>query len=77
MSRPGIAIPAINRTVSVTNYCQAIRKAKANPTATFPHGLTTWWPTTGEAIVGQFHAEMHDRITARRPLSRSTGPAAS
>lgn len=67
----GIRLPALERTVPVAAYCAAIRKAKANPTATFAHGLTTWWPTTGADIVAQFRAEMHDRITARRPVQHA------
>lgn len=68
MTRRGISIPAINRTVSIPAYIAAIRKAKANPTATFPHGLTTWWPTTGAEIVAQFTRERNERITAARPM---------
>lgn len=68
--RPGIHLPAINRTVTVSAYVAAIHKAKANPAARFPHGLTTWSSTTGAEIVRQFHHEMHRRITAGRRITR-------
>lgn len=68
MTTRGIYVPAINRTVSIPAYCAAVRKAKANPDATFPTGLTSWWPTSGAAIVGQFRRVMNDRITAGRPI---------
>ncbi len=69
MSRPGIHLLALGRTVSMRAYVTAVRKAKANPAATFPHGLTTWWPTTGAEVVRQHRAAMHERITAARPMA--------
>ena len=62
-----IYLPALERSVSLGAYVQAIRKAKANPHAEFKHGLTTWWPVTGQAIVNQFREGMHERITAGVP----------
>lgn len=67
----GIYLPALERTVSVRSYCAAVRKAKANPTARFPHGLTTWWPTTGADIVAQFREEMHARISSKKPIKHA------
>ena len=48
-------------------YVQAIRLAKANPDTTFKHGLTAWWPCTGQEIMRQFRTGMHDRINQRVP----------
>lgn len=71
MTKPGIYIPAIDRIVTVSAYVAAIRKAKANPDARFPHGLTCWWSCTGADIVAQFRVERNRRITAGRPIRRS------
>ena len=62
-----INLPAINRSVTLAAYVQAIRLAKANPETTFKHGLTAWWPCTGQEIMRQFRAGMHDRINQRIP----------
>jgi hypothetical protein len=70
VSKPGIYVPGIDRTVSVAAYCAAIRKAKANPDATFPYTLEGWWPGTGADIVRQFRKAAHNRITAGRPITR-------
>jgi len=64
-----IIIPALNRQVTIAAYVAAVRKAKANPDAKFPNGLTTWWPTTGREIVAQFREGMHDRINAGIPCN--------
>lgn len=69
-ARPGIYVPGIGRTVTVAAYCAAIRKAKANPDATFPHTLNGWWPGTGADIVNQFRQVRNARITAGRPITR-------
>lgn len=57
-----ISLPAVDKKVSIAQYCKAIRLAKANPDAIFKHGLTTWTPTTGAEILGQFMQGVHDRI---------------
>jgi len=58
-----ITLTAINKRVSISAYIKAVKAARANPTAEFKHGLTTWWPTTGAEIVKQFRNGMHDRIS--------------
>lgn len=62
-----INLPAINRQVSLRQYVQAIKLAKANPTGEFKHGLTTWWPTTGAEIMRQFREGLQARINAGVP----------
>jgi len=57
-----IHLPAIDRRVSLAAYIAAVKLAKANPTATFSHGLTCWWPCTGDEIVRQFVAGLEERI---------------
>ena len=57
-----IKLPAINREVTIGQYVLAIKTAKANPEAEFKHGLTCWWPCTGEEIMRQFQDGMMDRI---------------
>jgi hypothetical protein len=69
MIRP-IHLPAIDRTVSLAAYNQAVRLAKAFPTAMFKTGLTTWWPTTGAEIIKQFRQGMTDRINQAIPYSQ-------
>lgn len=65
-----IYIPAINRHVSIAAYCAAIRKAKANPDAEFPHSFERWWPTTGAEILREWRKVRNRRITAGIPLAR-------
>ena len=65
-----IHLPAIDRTVSLADYNQAVRMAKAFPAAWFKTGLTTWWPTTGAEIMEQFRSGMTDRINQAIPYSQ-------
>jgi hypothetical protein len=69
-----IFLPAIDRTVSLGAYLQAIRIAKANPDLEFKTGLTTWWPTTGSEIVKQFRESVHDRINQAVPYLQRGQP---
>jgi len=62
-----VYLPAIEKRVSLKSYIAGIKKAKANPEATFPHGLTCWWSCTGEEIMGQFMRGLHDRINQAIP----------
>lgn len=62
-----VNLPAINRSVTLAAYVQAIKLAKANPDMTFKQGLTAWWPCTGREIMHQFRSGMHDRINQRVP----------
>lgn len=64
-----ISLPAIGRRVTLAAYLQAIRTAKANPEATFRHGLSSWWPTTGAEIVEQYRHSIHDRINQGVPYT--------
>ncbi len=59
-----IYLPAIEKTVSLKNYIQAIKTAKKNPTQVFKHGLTCWWSCTGADITQQFLEGVQDRINA-------------
>ena len=51
--------------VPLSSYVAGIKTAKANPRATFSHGLTGWWPITGKEILDQFRDGIHDRINIR------------
>jgi hypothetical protein len=65
-----ITLPAVNMTVTLKAYVAAVRMAKANPTAEFKHGFTTWWPTTGADIMRQFREGMQERINQAIPYSK-------
>jgi hypothetical protein len=65
-----IHLPAIDRTITLAAYIQAVRLAKAFPTAMFKTGLATWWPTTGAEIMQQFRDGMTDRINQAIPYSQ-------
>jgi len=65
-----IYLPAIDRRVSLSAYVSAVRRAKADPSSVFSHGLTCWWPCTGEEILRQFHEGLQDRINQAVPYSR-------
>ena len=63
-ARRAIYVPGCDRWVSLGAYVTAVKRAKANPDARFPHGLTCWWSCTGAEIVQQFRAGMEERIDA-------------
>jgi len=65
-----IYLPAVDRTVTLTAYIQAVRLAKANPEATFKHGFTTWWPTAGAEIMRQFREGIWHRINQAIPYAK-------
>jgi hypothetical protein len=65
-----ISLPATGKHIPLAEYVRGVKLAKANPTVEFTHGLTTWWPTTGEEIMRQFRSGMHDRITQGIPYSQ-------
>jgi hypothetical protein len=62
-----ITLPAINRTVTLAAYVQAIKLAKANPDMVFKHGLTCWWSCSGREVMEQFRRGMVDRINQGVP----------
>lgn len=70
MAQRYISLPAVNAAVTIGSYVRALKMAKANPTTEFKHGLTTWWPTTGEEIMAQFRRGMVERINAGIPYSQ-------
>ena len=51
--------------VRIGDYVVGIRKAKANPDATFSHGLGGWWPETGREILLAFHRHI-DTVINRK-----------
>jgi len=63
MKKRMIYVTGHDRWVTIGQYVQAVKTAKANPDAQFPHGLTCWWPVTGQEIVKQFARGMHERIS--------------
>ncbi len=65
-----IFLPAIERRVTLGQYIKAVKAAKAQPDTEFKHGLTTWWPTTGEEIVRQFRKGMNERISDAHPYMK-------
>ena len=62
-----IYLPAIERSVPLSQYIRAVKLAKANPDARFKHGLTCWWSCTGKEIVRQFFDGIQDRINQAMP----------
>ena len=65
-----ITLPAIDRTVTLRQYLDAIKIAKSRPSDTFKHGLTCWYPCTGADIMQQFRKGMHDRISQGIPYNQ-------
>ena len=63
---------ANGRRVTIGQYVKAIKLAKANPDATFKHGLTGWWPVTGREVLAQFRQMVQDLINRHRPPVRDT-----
>ena len=66
-----VYLPAIERTIPLQTYVNAIKRVKSLPLeSVYPQGLTTWWPTTGEEIMEQFRRGMNERISAGIPYSQ-------
>lgn len=65
-----INLPALGRKVPLGAYVAAVKLAKANPTAEFKTGLTTWWPTTGAEVVAQFWRGVEHRINQGIPCNQ-------
>ena len=61
--------PGVDRWVTLGEYVAAVRTAKANLTARFPHTLTSWYSGTGADVVRQFFAGVQDRINSGIPYS--------
>ena len=66
-----ITLPAVGKSIPLGDYVKGIKLAKANPDATFKHGLTCWHPVKGKEIVRQFRDSIHDRIN--KHLDRPSG----
>lgn len=62
-----ITLRATGKRVPMGAYVAGIRAAIASPGVTFRHGLTTWWPVTGEDVRQEFLAGVHDRINRHVP----------
>ena len=59
-----ISLPALNRQVTLGQYCAAVRLAKANPERRFRQTFRDWSGGTGAEIMREFRAAVHDRINA-------------
>jgi hypothetical protein len=67
MTRRCITLPALDRRISIPAYVAAVKRAKAQPEATFREGLESWWPTTGAEIRQQFGRALDRRIMRHAP----------
>ena len=67
MSKRYITLEATGKKIPLGLYVRGIKKAKANPDAEFPYGLTCWWPCTGREILRQFVEGVQDRINSKVP----------
>ncbi len=65
-----IYVPGYERWVTVGQYVQAVKMAKANPDATFKKTLTDWLPGTGRQIMQEFMRGVMDRINQGVPYSK-------
>ena len=62
-----ISLPAINRTVTLGQFVEAVKMAKANPDREFKQGFDCWWSCTGKEVMAQFRRGMNDRINQAVP----------
>ena len=63
-----IYLSAIQKRITIGQYCKAVKLAKANPDREFNVTLETWWPGTGKLIVKQFMKGVHDRINLKSKI---------
>ena len=73
MKKRAIYIPGYERWVTLGQYVKAVKQAKANPKAIFPHTFCDWCSGTGEQIVGEFFEGVQDRINQSIPYSQRGG----
>lgn len=60
-----IYLPATHKFIPVHIYVDALKVVKANPNATFPHGLNSWYSKKGIEIYKEYIEAIHDRINLR------------
>ena len=70
MSHRKVYVPGYERYVTLGQYVEAVKTAKAHPGTEFKHGLTCWWSVTGEEVVRQFVEGMQARISEGIPYSQ-------
>ena len=56
-----------DRLITIGALVAGIKRAIANPDATFKRGISTWWPTTGREIRRDFYSLVEDSINSHLP----------
>ena len=69
MTKRAIYCPGPRKWLTLGQYVQAVKMAKANPAATFKCGFSSEWPLTGAEAFGEFMAGLEDRINQAEPYS--------
>jgi hypothetical protein len=72
-----VIVLANGRQIPLGKYVQGIKQAKANPSATFKHGLTGWWPVSGQEIVHEFFGMVQDLINRHLKIGQDRKGAAT
>lgn len=73
MKRPMIYCPGPGKWLTLGQYVNVVRMAKANLDREFQQGITCWWPCTGRDVVKQFMDGVHDRINQKTPYIERIG----
>lgn len=66
-TKRAIYVAGAEKWVSIGCYVRNIKKAKANPDATFRCTLESWAPGTGRQIMQEFRRGLMDRINQAVP----------
>jgi hypothetical protein len=62
-----IYIPSYQCNMTVSFFLHAIKRAKANPNATFNRTIYKWWGGTGRDIMKEFIVIIHEKISENKP----------
>jgi hypothetical protein len=62
-----IYIPSYQCNMTVSFFLHALKRAKANPNASFNRTIYKWWGGTGKDIMKEFIVIIHEKISENKP----------
>jgi hypothetical protein len=62
-----IYIPSYQCNMTISFFLHAIKRAKANPNASFNRTIYKWWGGTGHDIMKEFIIIIHEKISENKP----------
>jgi hypothetical protein len=62
-----IYVPSYQCNMTISFFLHAIKRAKANPNASFNRTIYKWWGGTGKDIMKEFIVIIHEKISENKP----------